>query len=798
MRIFLLVFILQISLLEIGQGQIMYRILGGPPGGIIDEYQEIGLIRYDSQNGIIDTLVVAAPEADRDLGFLYKRGYASSLSFHPNGKLLMLGYHHPTIEINLKTGRSRWLTGTPIVPFPIDIEDQNVRLFGSPNEYGEIIFSSYEDIQSYDILTGEIKTLKEGNYDHIFSFYKNRTLIRRKGLEEIVIYDPDTEEEEPLFSIEDNMEIYGCSRYYDEDHRPHLILNIRDWMITNRSHYLDLDLTTMASSVIEGSSNLPRGGTFHPVTTTRCFRHNGYMVSLDSDRSSGHYTGGYYDTAFVCHPVASIADEDIRFDLGGQKIDSITFQLLGPKPTVIREEALEYDHPDVVQVNQKRWRWINPRSDADYATAKTLLHDIKYVADWEEGQSTERIVGVTTYLQGDSTVSWSVIQLADTGHMAGPDLDLTLCDAGGRIDLSKEMHPGTSKKGRLVPGLSAGTLSFDPQKDEPGEYMYIIEGRECADTAFWVLTLQEIEPLTVKDTLVCRDDVVTFQTSPALYDSILWRDGSREAAFTTSETGDFWLKAWKGNCQITDTFRMEEHPEDNLIYDLIPNTLSSCAGEQIEWDLTEYNPDAIWIEGERITGQVIRDHFSPGSYEVILEKGKCRHEGDLEIIYTAFDEGTQTLPADTVFCPREESMIDLGDYFSEAVWTDGFPHTRRLIRESGTYGYSASREGCILTDSLHVVMEDQCTECNVTFPNAFSPNGDGQNDSFEVFSPGCHKVEGIRIYDRWGNLMIDSPEDSIPSSRFETFSAGVYLVIVEVSDSWGDRIRKQSTLHLLR
>ena len=52
------------------------------------------------------------------------------------------------------------------------------------------------------------------------------------------------------------------------------------------------------------------------------------------------------------------------------------------------------------------------------------------------------------------------------------------------------------------------------------------------------------------------------------------------------------------------------------------------------------------------------------------------------------------------------------------------------------------------------------TSCNCSnalfVPNAFTPNGDGQDD---VFYPRCgagiSQIKSFRVYDRWGELLFD-------------------------------------------
>jgi len=45
---------------------------------------------------------------------------------------------------------------------------------------------------------------------------------------------------------------------------------------------------------------------------------------------------------------------------------------------------------------------------------------------------------------------------------------------------------------------------------------------------------------------------------------------------------------------------------------------------------------------------------------------------------------------------------------------------------------------------------------NASFPNAFTPNGDGLNDYFHVITNAVFEVFSLKIYDRWGNLVFET------------------------------------------
>lgn len=61
--------------------------------------------------------------------------------------------------------------------------------------------------------------------------------------------------------------------------------------------------------------------------------------------------------------------------------------------------------------------------------------------------------------------------------------------------------------------------------------------------------------------------------------------------------------------------------------------------------------------------------------------------------------------------------------------------------------------GCSTTDSVSVATHP-C--CNLELPNAFSPNGDNENDMFKPFPTGHYKILSFVIYNRWGELVYSS------------------------------------------
>ncbi len=66
---------------------------------------------------------------------------------------------------------------------------------------------------------------------------------------------------------------------------------------------------------------------------------------------------------------------------------------------------------------------------------------------------------------------------------------------------------------------------------------------------------------------------------------------------------------------------------------------------------------------------------------------------------------------------------------------------------------AVSKHGCRASDSVTIYL--YCDNSQVFVPNAFTPNGDGENDVFYPRGIGVKTVKTFRIYNRWGELLFE-------------------------------------------
>jgi len=135
------------------------------------------------------------------------------------------------------------------------------------------------------------------------------------------------------------------------------------------------------------------------------------------------------------------------------------------------------------------------------------------------------------------------------------------------------------------------------------------------------------------------------------------------------------------------------------------------------------------------------------------------------------------------------------DYLSdpEAQTTNAYP-----IDTTVYYVLGIDANGCENIDSMTVFVLEQTL---VASPTAFTPNGDGLNDTYKPILIGIGDITGFEIYSRWGELLYETTDET--RGWDGTFKAleqeiGNYVVVIHATDGFGAPFTKTSMVLLMR
>ncbi len=140
---------------------------------------------------------------------------------------------------------------------------------------------------------------------------------------------------------------------------------------------------------------------------------------------------------------------------------------------------------------------------------------------------------------------------------------------------------------------------------------------------------------------------------------------------------------------------------------------------------------------------------------------------------------------DTVLACSESWKVTLPDGF---FWEDGFPELDRDLNSVGLF--RARFDDCSNPEILEFNLDMPDCNCNIFLPNAITPNGDGVNDSFQLFSDCNIDQYHVSVYNRWGiKLYEGSNSDWSGYVGNKQVLEGMHVIVVDYQllDNAGNR-----------
>ncbi len=153
---------------------------------------------------------------------------------------------------------------------------------------------------------------------------------------------------------------------------------------------------------------------------------------------------------------------------------------------------------------------------------------------------------------------------------------------------------------------------------------------------------------------------------------------------------------------------------------------------------------------------------SSGTYSVLVTDANGCKDSLIFVVNTPLNVSAM-FPPDTTILLGETINLGVNAVPNTSVivwWIDAAgdtltgPLQALSPMETITYFVVANNAGCVFTDSVTITVEKPKYER----PNAFTPNGDGANDTFGPVLVG-HTLVQLEVWSRWGEKIFDSLVD---------------------------------------
>jgi gliding motility-associated-like protein len=352
------------------------------------------------------------------------------------------------------------------------------------------------------------------------------------------------------------------------------------------------------------------------------------------------------------------------------------------------------------------------------------------------------------------------------------------------------------------------------------------------------------------DREICPGTTTTLDAGAGFL-SYLWSTGATTRMITVSDSGIYWAKGTRYGCEAFDTINVSLFPVTQVylgrdtticVGQTVTFDAGSCSGCSYLWsnlttgqtnigtgqtyttgitgeysvivtgtngcptrDSVQLFTASALIQGYAdttlcygtpfYTGGALQTH--PGIYfDTIPVTGKC--DSIIQTTLRYKPEIPVSLGNDTIVCAGSPIKLRTGVPSAEYQWQDGSTDSTFTVFVPGSYWVMVTKEGCNAADSI---MVGECIS-PLWFPNAFTPNGDGVNDTF--YPPGWGVIYyEILIFDRWGRKVFESNKIEPGwdgSINGNLCSDGVYVFIATYSmaDSSGETYHAKGSITLLR
>ncbi|MEN9743137.1 MAG: hypothetical protein RLZZ65_942 [Bacteroidota bacterium] len=186
-----------------------------------------------------------------------------------------------------------------------------------------------------------------------------------------------------------------------------------------------------------------------------------------------------------------------------------------------------------------------------------------------------------------------------------------------------------------------------------------------------------------------------------------------------------------------------------------------------------------------------------GVYLINMQDSICGFNQTFSLTFVA---DPYTSINDTLLCIGETATVSaiVQPQNVAYLWNTGATTSAIQTNTTGNYVVAASNMCGVSIDSAFI----EFYFCDIEFPNVFTPNGDGNNDYFQMLFYGGLATYECVIVNRWGNTIRTFNNPAFQwdgkDENGKDLDEGVYFYIAKTVTNANVKIEKQGLVHLVR
>ena len=437
---------------------------------------------------------------------------------------------------------------------------------------------------------------------------------------------------------------------------------------------------------------------------------------------------------------------------------------------------------------------------------------------WSTGATTSSIVvapqQATTYNVVVTTSLWKCTSVAAVS-ISPQNFNLSL--------LNTAINCGTSNGSASVIVIGGGTPPYSYLWNPTGQTTPTVTGiglagnysvavsdaGGCSVTkSVYVVSVGGPSASVSGNTVLCAGDSTTLSASGG--NSYSWSNGSTSTSLVVapSVSTSYTLIASNGSCEAFAVVPVTVYPYP--VVSISGNT-NLCLGQTAMLSVSGGSSAPylyLWGTGATTTAVTVTPNVST-TYSVVAGIATCADTGFASVIVNPLPI-VNAGPDVTITEGENVSLSATGgiNYF----WNNSLVGSTITVSPNGTTNYCVmayDQNGCSGNDCVNVFVRLCSSGGELYLPNAFSPNGDGENDVLKIYFgiPECIRSLHITVFNRWGEKIFESSDpnfqwtgDYNKSLLRNPGNAGseVFVYYMEVGLGNGNKISRTGNVNLIR
>ncbi|MCD4744998.1 MAG: gliding motility-associated C-terminal domain-containing protein, partial [Bacteroidales bacterium] len=302
------------------------------------------------------------------------------------------------------------------------------------------------------------------------------------------------------------------------------------------------------------------------------------------------------------------------------------------------------------------------------------------------------------------------------------------------------------------------------------------------------------------DTTICDGDTLILTTENFNADSnavFQWEDGSISPTYMVTDSGMYrvtvYYSVYPDTCSVPDSIYVALYPKPEI---KLGEDKSLCEGELIELEIGSGYESYLWSNGSTDTCLSVTES---GMYWIeVWDENGCSDRDTINL--TVIPIPDVFLGNDTILYFNDFITLNAGFPGSVYEWSTG-DNTQTITvqgeEEGIEYWVIVDNKNCIGYDTIFI---REYPYCIVELPTAFTPNGDGINDTLYVRGSGFAEIE-FSIFNRFGEMVFKTDNYKIGwDGKFNGVKqeVEVYIYYFKAICFDGHKIQKKGNVTLLK